>query len=69
MELPKNIKQIGESNRYCKIYVEDYCVSYIKQMNQLALNKEMAVSLYGFCKLEWNVFYLFFFGGAEFDFL
>ena len=35
MELPKNITQIGESDRHCKIYVEDYVVSYIKQMNQM----------------------------------
>ena len=69
MELPKNIKQIGESNRYCKIYVEDYCVSYIKQMNQLALNKEMAVSLYGLRKSEGNVSYLFVYGAAKLDFL
>lgn len=69
MELPKNIKQIGESNRNCKIYVEDYCVSYIKQMNQLALNKEMAVSLYGLRKSEGNVSYLFVYGAAKLDFL
>lgn len=27
MELPKNITQIGESDKSCKIYAEDYVVS------------------------------------------
>lgn len=69
MELPKNITQIGEADRNCKIYVEDYVVSYIKQMNQLALNKEMAVALYGVRKTEGSVTYLFIYGSAKLDFL
>ena len=39
MELPKNITQIGEADKHCRIYVEDYVVSYIKQMNGMAQNK------------------------------
>ena len=35
MELPKNITQVGEADKYCKIYMEDYVISYIKQMNHL----------------------------------
>lgn len=69
MELPKNITQIGESDRNCKIYVEDYVISYIKQLNQLALNKEMGVALYGVRKLEGSVTYLFVYGGAKLTFL
>lgn len=69
MELPKNITQIGESDRNCKIYVEDYVVSYIKQINQLALNKAMAVALFGVRKTEGNVTYLFIYGSAKLDFL
>ncbi len=69
MELPKNITQIGESDRNCKIYVEDYVISYIKQVNQLALNKEMAVALYGVRKTEGNVMYLFIYGACKLDFL
>lgn len=69
MELPKNITQIGEANRSCKIYVEDYVVSYIKQLNQLACNKEMAVALYGTRKTENNVTYLFLYGACKLDFL
>ena len=69
MELPKNITQIGEANRSCKIYVEDYVVSYIKQLNQLACNKEMAVALYGTRKTENNVTYIFLYGACKLDFL
>ena len=69
MELPKNITQIGEANRNCKVYVEDYVVSYIKQINQVACNKEMAVALYGTRKTENNVTYIFLYGAAKLDFL
>lgn len=69
MELPKNITQIGESDRNCKIYVEDYVISYIKQMNHLAENKDMAVALYGTRKEENDVAYLFFYGACKLDFL
>lgn len=69
MELPKNITQIGESDRRCKIYVEDYVISYMKQMNQVACDKDMAVALYGVCKEEDEVSYLFLYGACKLTFL
>ena len=69
MELPKNITQIGESDKHCKIYVEDYVVSYIKQINRLSCNKDMAVALYGRRKTENEVSYLFLYGACKLDFL
>ncbi|MBQ2803815.1 MAG: hypothetical protein IJF07_07950, partial [Lachnospiraceae bacterium] len=69
MELPKNITQIGESDRNCKIYVEDYVVSYIKQLNHVACNKELAVALYGIRKQEENITYIFIYGAGKLDFL
>ena len=69
MELPKNITQIGESDRHCKIYVEDYVISYIKQMNRHAMDKEIAVALYGKRKEEAGVVYLFLYGAAKLNFL
>lgn len=65
MELPKNITQIGESDKNCKIYVEDYCISYIKQENRQAENKPIAVALYGIRKEENGISYLFFYGTAK----
>ena len=41
MELPRNITQVGETDRNCKIYVEDYVVSYMRQMNKFAEEKEI----------------------------
>ena len=69
MELPKNITQIGQADSNVKIYVEDYVVSYIKQLNHMAQNKELAVALYGVRKEEAGISYLFFYGAAKLDFL
>ena len=69
MDLPKNITQIGEADRNCKIFIEDYVTSYIKQLNQLARNKDMAVALYGIRKSEDGIAYLFVYGACKLDFL
>ena len=69
MELPKNITQIGEADKHCRIYVEDYVVSYIKQMNGMAQNKDIAIALYGRKTEEDGVSYLFAYGSAKLNFL
>ena len=69
MELPKNVTQIGESDKGCKIYVEDYVISYIKQLNQLARNKDMAVALYGTRRHEKDITYIFIYGACKLDFI
>ena len=65
MDLPKNITQIGESDQRCKVYVEDYVISYIKQMNRQADNRNVAVALYGIRKEENDVSYVFFYGAGK----
>ena len=65
MELPKNITQIGEADKHCRIYVEDYVVSYIKQMNGMAQNKDIAIALYGRKTAEDGVAYLFAYGSCR----
>lgn len=69
MELPKNITQIGESNPHCKIYVEDYAISYIKQLNYHAADKQQAVALYGRKTEENGITYLFLYGACRLHFL
>ncbi|MCM1542171.1 MAG: LysM peptidoglycan-binding domain-containing protein [Blautia sp.] len=69
MELPKNITQIGESDKFCKVYAEDYVVSYLKQLNRVAGDKNLAVALYGIRKEEAGVSYLFLYGAAKLNFL
>lgn len=69
MDLPKNITQIGEVGKTCKIYVEDYVVSYMKQLNQAALDKSMAIALYGKRREENGIVYYFVYGACKLDFL
>ena len=69
MELPKNVTQIGESDKSCKIYVEDYVVSYLKQLNRVAGDKNLAAALYGIHKEEAGISYLFIYGAAKLNFL
>lgn len=69
MELPKNITQIGEADAKCKIYVEDYVVSFLKQLNPIARDKTMAAALYGRKKTEDDKTYLFVYGAGKLDFI
>lgn len=69
MELPKNITQIGEVNKDCKIYVEDYVVSYMKQLNQSAQDKGATVALYGKRQLEDGISYYFLYGACKVELL
>jgi len=69
MELPKNITQIGESNPRCKIYVEDYAISYMKQLNYQAMDKQQAVGLYGRKTEESGITYIFLYGACRLHFL
>lgn len=64
MELPKNITQIGEADKNCKVYVEDYVVSYIKQLNRRAEDKPVTIAIYGRCSREQNMTYCFAYGAC-----
>ncbi|MBR1855112.1 MAG: LysM peptidoglycan-binding domain-containing protein [Lachnospiraceae bacterium] len=65
MELPKNVTQIGEVDRHCKVYVEDYVVSYLKQLNTQAESKEISVALYGRHEQENGLDYHFIYGACK----
>lgn len=67
MELPKNVTQIGEVNKDCKVYVEDYVVSYMKQLNQSAQDKGATVALYGKRQLENGISYFFLYGACKIE--
>ena len=64
MELPRNITQVGETDRNCKIYVEDYVISYMRQMNRFAEQKEMTIALYGKMSVEEQITYCFVYGAC-----
>ena len=46
LDLPKNVRQIGEPEENRKIYIEDYVVTYLKKMaKEAALNSRAAILL------------------------
>ncbi len=47
MELPKNITQMDELNKENKIYIEDYVISYLKQLKITGRKNNVAVAFYG----------------------
>lgn len=65
MELPKNITQIGEADRTCKVYVEDYVVSYMKQLCRQTERKGLAIALYGKYTKEQSLSYFFIYGACR----
>lgn len=69
MELPKNITQIGETDKNSKIYMEDYVVSYIKQQNKKTAGKQLGVALYGRVNQEENVCYYFVYGACKVNYI
>lgn len=65
MELPKNIVQIGIPDKTHKIYVEDYVVSYIKQLNKSCDGKAAGLALYGKMYEEDGCRYYFLYGASR----
>jgi len=67
MELPKNIVQIGNPDRHCKVFVEDYVVSYIKQINRSLRGGLAGIALFGKKYTEEDIRYYFLYGATEID--
>lgn len=65
MELPKNVVQIGKPDRVHKIYIEDYVVSYIKQLNRACDGRAIGLALYGKLCEEDECRYYFLYGAAR----
>ena len=65
MELPKNIVQIGKPDRLHKIFVEDYVVSYIKQLGRTGCGEAVGLALYGRSYEENGCSYYFLYSAAK----
>ncbi|MDE5679467.1 MAG: LysM peptidoglycan-binding domain-containing protein [Lachnospiraceae bacterium] len=65
MELPKNIVQIGRPDKVHKIFVEDYVVSYIKQLNKACDGRAIGLALYGRHCEEEGCHYYFLYGASQ----
>lgn len=64
MELPKNIVQIGKPDKTHKIFVEDYVITYMKQVNRACNGKAAGLALYGKYMEEEDCKYYFLYGAA-----
>lgn len=65
MELPKNTTQMGEVGGSHRVFIEDYVISYIKQICRQEPDHKKRVALYGSKKQEDNLQYFFVYAGAE----
>lgn len=62
--LPKNLRQIGELDKDCKVYIEDYVIIYLKQMSNKQDNISRLAVLYGETYCIHDVHYYYIFGAA-----
>ncbi|MBQ7956030.1 MAG: LysM peptidoglycan-binding domain-containing protein [Lachnospiraceae bacterium] len=65
MELPKNIVQIGTPDKRYKVFVEDYVISYMKQINRNLQGGQAGLALYGKRYAEEDMRYYFLYGACE----
>lgn len=65
MDLPKNTTQIGEINANYKIFIEDYVISYLKQICKKGPECKKRIALYGKRVCEDEVEYEFCYGAGE----
>lgn len=67
INIPKNIRQIGECNDCQKIYIEDYVVTFLQQLSTKEENKSVVAALYGKIERDEDKLYAFIMGAAQCD--
>lgn len=65
MDIPKNTTQIGEVHGDYKIFIEDYVISYMKQLCRQEPDKKKRIAFYGVVRTEASQQYFFIYGGSE----
>lgn len=65
MDIPKNTTQIGEVHGDYKIFIEDYVISYMKQLCRQEPDKKKRIAFYGVMRTEASQQYFFIYGGSE----
>lgn len=65
MEIPKNTTQIGEIQGNRKIFIEDYVISYIKQLCRREPDCRKRIAFYGVMKIQQEQEYYFIYGGCR----
>ena len=64
MELPKHTTQVGTIAANKKLYLEDYCISYMKQLGEEYPDERKQIALFGTMEREKSVEYAFGYGAA-----
>ena len=64
MELPKHTTQVGTIAANKKLYLEDYCISYMKQLCETYPEERKQIALYGTVEREKGIEYAFVYGAA-----
>ena len=64
MELPKHTTQVGTIAANKKLYLEDYCISYMKQLGEEHPDERKQIALFGAVEKEKSVEYAFAYGAA-----
>ena len=65
MEIPKNTTQIGEIQGNQKIFIEDYVISYIKQLCRQEPDCKKRIAFYGVMRTEQEQEYFFTYGACR----
>lgn len=64
MELPKHTTQVGTIAAGKKLYLEDYCISYMRQQGEAYPEERKQIALFGTVEREKNIEYAFAYGAA-----
>ncbi len=64
MEVPKHTTQVGTIAANKKLYIEDYCISYMKQLGEEYPEDRKQIALFGIVEKEKNIEYAYAYGAA-----
>lgn len=64
MEVPKHTTQVGTIAANKKLYIEDYCISYMKQLGEEYPEDRKQIALFGIVQREKSIEYAFAYGAA-----
>lgn len=65
MDIPKNTTQVGEVHGDYKVFIEDYVISYLKQLCRQEPDRKKRIAFYGTMRAEGTLQYFFLYGGSE----
>jgi len=65
MEIPKNTTQVGEIQGNQKIFIEDYVISYIKQLCRQEPDNRKRIAFYGVMRTEHEQDFFFIYGASR----